>query len=264
MEKDVLISVIINNIKEVETLVNSFKRTGAIMPSITKLTLEKLNHIKDEIEILTSLNNEIPSLIIEKQAETVEKIKTPFAAEATIINVEKIEIKNDEIASSKSLLFEKQDIILIEEKTEIEPQPKTEESISSLNQIVQTVTLSSTEKTTNTLIAAASKSPSVLGETIGDKRILSDKLVGDGESTNQRMIGKPVDDIKKAIGINDRFLFQRELFEGNAQRMNQTIEELNQLNTFENAKAFIAANFSWEYGNETAETFINAVHRRFL
>ncbi|MFT3737904.1 MAG: hypothetical protein QM786_04035 [Breznakibacter sp.] len=77
------------------------------------------------------------------------------------------------------------------------------------------------------------------------------------------LIGKPIDDIKKAIGINDRFLFQRELFSNNAGLMDQTIDEINRLSSFTDAQRFIQSNFDWDYNVATTETFMNLVRRRF-
>ena len=77
-------------------------------------------------------------------------------------------------------------------------------------------------------------------------------------------IGKPVSDIRKAIGINDRFLYQRELFKGQVELFNQTLDQLNGMDSYESASRFLHTNFKWEEGNEVAESFLNIVKRLFI
>jgi hypothetical protein len=103
-----------------------------------------------------------------------------------------------------------------------------------------------------------------LGETlVTDKGSLFDKFQGSKDASNPALIGKPIDDIKKAIGINDRFLYQRELFGNNPDLMNQTIGELNAMASFREAQGFISANFNWDEHNDTTISFMNLVRRKF-
>lgn len=76
-------------------------------------------------------------------------------------------------------------------------------------------------------------------------------------------IGMPVTDIRKAISIGDRFLFQRELFIGNGEVMNKTIDALNELNEMEEAMAYINSHFSWDKESQAYGLFINVLKRRF-
>lgn len=76
------------------------------------------------------------------------------------------------------------------------------------------------------------------------------------------LFGTPVSDIRQAVSIGDRFLFQRELFGGNAEKLQQTLTELNALHSFDEAIAFVE-NFSWDKQSPTYELFVNVLHRRF-
>ena len=81
--------------------------------------------------------------------------------------------------------------------------------------------------------------------------------------TNPPFIGKPIADLTKGLGINDRFLFQRELFEGNADLMKQTLQQLNELPDYNAAQTFISSNFKWETEKEATSAFLNYIKRRF-
>lgn len=75
--------------------------------------------------------------------------------------------------------------------------------------------------------------------------------------------GKAVADIRQAISIGDRFLYQRELFEQNTELMQRTLNELDQLHSFAEAMDYINAHFHWDQESNTYQQFIVTLHRRF-
>lgn len=81
-------------------------------------------------------------------------------------------------------------------------------------------------------------------------------------SPNAALYGKAVDDIRLAISLGDRFLFQRELFSQNAEMMQKTLTELNELSSFDEAVDYISR-FGWDTESNTYQQFLVALHRRF-
>jgi len=81
-------------------------------------------------------------------------------------------------------------------------------------------------------------------------------------SPNAALYGKAVDDIRLAISLGDRFLFQRELFGQNAELMQRTLTELNDLGSFDEAVDYISR-FGWDTESNTYQQFLVALHRRF-
>lgn len=77
------------------------------------------------------------------------------------------------------------------------------------------------------------------------------------------LFGAPVTDIRHAISLGDRFLFQRELFGGKGELMQKTIDKLNGLNSLGEALSYIHDNFSWDQDSSTYELFVNVLRRRF-
>lgn len=77
------------------------------------------------------------------------------------------------------------------------------------------------------------------------------------------LFGAPVTDIRHAISLGDRFLFQRELFGGKGELMQKTIDKLNGLNSLGEALSYINDNFSWDQDSSTYELFVNVLRRRF-
>lgn len=81
-------------------------------------------------------------------------------------------------------------------------------------------------------------------------------------SPKAAVYGKAVDDIRQAISLGDRFLYQRELFNQNAELMQKTLTELNGLGSFDEAIQYISR-FGWDTESNSYQQFIVALHRRF-
>lgn len=99
-----------------------------------------------------------------------------------------------------------------------------------------------------------------LGESLQKtKRFLSDDFNGKDD-----VLLTPIENLSKGIGLNDKFLFSKELFGGNSQKFNTTIDTVNAMNSFEDAMIYIQENFSWASSNPVAKHFMTLVRRRFM
>lgn len=87
-------------------------------------------------------------------------------------------------------------------------------------------------------------------------------VVEESASPKAAVYGKAVSDIRQAISLGDRFLYQRELFGQNAELMQQTLTKLNELGSFDEAVAYINR-FGWDTESSTYQQFIVTLHRRF-
>lgn len=88
-------------------------------------------------------------------------------------------------------------------------------------------------------------------------------VVEEPVSPKAAVYGKPVDDIRQAISLGDRFLYQRELFGQNAELMQRTLTEINELKSFDEAMTYIGSRFQWDTENNSYQQFIVSLHRRF-
>lgn len=79
--------------------------------------------------------------------------------------------------------------------------------------------------------------------------------------------GSPVKDLKKAIGINDRYLFINELFRGDENMYERSIKTINSFNIYPEAEYWIQremkTKLGWIDDNETVKLFDQLVKRRF-
>jgi hypothetical protein len=107
--------------------------------------------------------------------------------------------------------------------------------------------------------------------------ILSEKFQGKQKFRNEiiaehstkfdmsaKLQNKPIGDLTKAIGINDKFLFVKELFSGDSARYSETISHLNSFSDLNDAIIYLQDNFEWAESNEYATKFIDLVRRKFI
>lgn len=77
------------------------------------------------------------------------------------------------------------------------------------------------------------------------------------------LFGTAVEDIRQAISLGDRFLFQRELFAGNGELMQKTLDEINGLGSLNEAMDYVLDNFDWDKESTAVQLFENVLKRRF-
>ena len=77
----------------------------------------------------------------------------------------------------------------------------------------------------------------------------------------------PVKDLRKAIGINDRFLFINELFRGDENMYERSIKTINSFNIFPEAEYWISrelkVKLGWSNDQPSVQHFDQLVKRRF-
>lgn len=110
---------------------------------------------------------------------------------------------------------------------------------------------------------AKTEQKEVATETVEAKPAAEKAADKPAEAPKTTAYGKSVSDLGKAISIGDRFLFQRELFNKNAELMQRTIADLNSLSTFGEAVEYLQQHFDWDKELPSYELFMTALHRRF-
>jgi hypothetical protein len=78
---------------------------------------------------------------------------------------------------------------------------------------------------------------------------------------------EPVRDLKKAIGINDRYLYINELFKGSEEAFDQAVKTLNGFSILPEALYYLerelSREFGWKADDKLALEFTQLVRRRF-
>jgi len=217
---------------------------------------KELNHLRrlsenDQLKTVSGLKkteNNIPASsekqhvesVKEEKEEKVQKPAEPVAQKAQPLQEEKIEEKPKETAK-------------------VQPETPAKPKVES-----QTVQKTDTE--------TEQKQKTVVGEKYTNgKSLIHERLaqIKEDKSIGTRMQYKPVKNIKEAIGVNEKFLFINELFNGDLKSYNESVEKLNEFPSIHEAFEFLnklTYEFQWDGQRSavTIEKFANLVQRRYM
>jgi hypothetical protein len=105
-----------------------------------------------------------------------------------------------------------------------------------------------------------------LGDTFGQRSDSLNEKLGirkDDDDISDILKSKPITRLSEAIGINDKFLFIRELFNGNSELYNKTISRLDSSGTFTDARAIVMNFAGNDAENQAAKQLLELVKRKF-
>lgn len=233
------------SIQEVEKIVANAIKQGNLPLLERDLVLEKLRNAYDTLlfEKKQEDSAQLEALrSIKEQLELVEKRFEPQVP-AQKAAVESVQPKMEAVVEEKP--------IAVEPKKEVEtpketPAPKEKEVASATPKV-----------------KPVKETP--LGEKLaGSKKFRNEQLAHPTKDVSSVLQNKPIADLTKAIGINDKFLFTKELFSGNAELYAKSIAELNSFTDINDALIYIQDNFSWENDNEAAGKLIDLIRRKLL
>ncbi|HJW16658.1 MAG TPA: hypothetical protein VJ499_06045 [Flavisolibacter sp.] len=105
-------------------------------------------------------------------------------------------------------------------------------------------------------------------ELIGDKgESLNDRLKQEKKEVVNALKDTPIKDLRKGIGINDRFTFVSELFRGDDAMYERSIKTINGFNILSEAEYWINRELKfklgWNDNKEEVQHFYHLVRRRF-
>jgi hypothetical protein len=96
---------------------------------------------------------------------------------------------------------------------------------------------------------------------------LNDKLGSGNTELGETLKESPIKDLRKAIGINDRFVFVNELFRGDEAMYERSIKTINAFAIYPEAEYWInrelKVKIGWNENKEAVQHFYQLVKRRF-
>lgn len=254
MEKEALLDIILQDLKELDRLLRTFSGKDHIPEAFIHLAQSKVSGIANEVGLLGSLaKSSSQTTAAPETTPQPESEPTPITAPAPEPEeepkMEQTEEPTEEAQEQPKVESKEQP--KVESKVESKEQPKVESKLQK-----PTVAPPSSPEAPGT-------EKKVLGELLGKDRTSFNEKLGNGQGNGSNKVLSPITDLRKGLGINDRFFFQRELFNGSSDVMNQTLDQLNQMNSLSSAKSFLAANFKWKPDQEAVHAFMDLLERRF-
>jgi len=242
--------------------------------------LEKLNKPKEQVvaEPFVKPVAEAPD-VKEVAPEIIKPVEKPTVKVETDEDLEYKAFEKAMLAESLSTAADYFDITEKEEKENSpveKPQITTQldfnEPISKVEKKEmpeEPVEAEKKSKTKKTTVDLFSTHPTVADKFKDEKKSLNEKLSGSNsdKSIAAKLQKNPIKDLKAAIGINEKFKFINELFEGNLQKYNDGITALNAFNNADEANKFLSSmqkDFSWNNQSEAFQELNDLVIRRYL
>ena len=277
MDNQYIFKLIEKDLEELNSLVETLKKDEALSEILIDIVVNKATTLQKEIQLLkpSTVQVEIQTEVEEPVVEEPEKvIETAVIAELEVeMKVEENAIVEDEIEPIKELeteeIFEElenETVIEIEETEEIELieniVPEIEEKVVDESKSVEKELAIETEeiKVPEPIVEPEPVVKKLVGERFSNAASLNDRI--SKGAVQSKVQPKAITSLKSAIGINDRFQFQRELFEKSAEKMNEAITTIDNATSIEAAIEYLEANFTWAE-DETSLKFLELVKRRF-
>lgn len=294
MENKKLLSYLLKDLSELDELFaesgkNSFdsfemefiqnRISGSIR--LIKLFIERENNIPAEInpEIFTNqkqkLSNSEPPFnkVEEKITENIKDnpaVKTPgvwVEEKATKVFEQEVNRQIEPEIRVSEIVIEKEEVTIVENN--ITAPEIVQETIEIEQQVVETQQQNiqfKSETIQNELELEEDEPVDLHNKRLGDS-FLKEKSVNDIRSDDMsklehKLSNRPLSSIQSAIGINDRFQYIRELFEGSADNFVKAVAELDSMNDMKEAVDYLQTNFKWKK-NEASLKFVNLIKRRF-
>jgi hypothetical protein len=193
-------------------------------------------------ENIASINVDIPQTILPPAPREEERTVEILQVDEAEIEKELEEIKRHAEEMQKMSVHVKPQVVFEEEEQDIP---------TLAHHLNETVVA---KKEVNEIAAAHAAS-------------LNDKLKQSKIDLGDSLIEVPIRDLKKAIGINDRFLYINELFRGDESMYERSIKTINSFSILPEAEYWIQrelkTKIGWNDSNETVKQFIQLVKRRF-
>lgn len=148
---------------------------------------------------------------------------------------------------------------------EYEGNPFVPETLSPFNEVVVEITVESNQVSEPHSFHVESYSEE---ETVSDTlKEINDKLKTHSDVIVDFFSDVPIKELKKAIGINDRYLYINELFNGDEAMFDRSIKTLDQFVLLQDAESWIRRELSvkigWKEDNPVVHQFGLLLKRRF-
>ena len=220
----------------------------------------RVAQLEEANEAMKREGDEAKAMVAALQAEVATLVAAGVAAQATEPEVE-IELIIDDSDLS--------DMSAVSDQSAEEPQEEAQEETLEPLEVLEPLEILDNVETEEALIEETmTESPVIepVVEPIAEGKrepAPAPKPAPRPVPQQTSLFGTTVEDIRQAISLGDRFLFQRELFAGNGELMQKTLDELNALGSLEEAMDYVADNFEWDKESTAVQLFENVLKRRF-
>ena len=251
---------------ELRTPANTFiQKVSVQMPYVFVSDSEKVktntNIVVDETKIEAEHFEKISELKTAEAIEAVEKVELPVVifedVDTNLENQPSKTVEEPVLEVPRTALLQKPTQILANALEEFFPS----KGKINFNEMLETLPTFSTQTT-------ASKQVFELNDVmLENEESLNDVFKTPVVEVAQAIKEAPVKDLRKAIGVNDKYLFINELFKGDEAMYDKCIKTINSFSVYPEAETWIRrellVKMGWDEKGIATKQFYNIVMRRF-
>lgn len=117
-------------------------------------------------------------------------------------------------------------------------------------------------------IAVSEPAPASAGNVLGDVinhdvRTLADTIEPPHDMASSLRRKTAISDLRQAIGINDKFLLIRDLFDGDSAAYEAAMQTLNDAETLDDCMIYLTENYAWNADSEGVRLLMDLLERKF-
>jgi len=265
IDKDVVLA-------KIRDIYESALNIDIVLPQITEVKVETVvpeskiepiqNHIVEEISEVEFEEEMIKESPIELTEQLPSSKPQKHYEDDLIIRIEDVqpEIKVESKPIEQPIIIEQPEI---EEPQKIEiPEPQIEVK----KEVVQIIEPTKTEQPV-IIEQPTSIFSKPLEEVKAQPNVIEIQItkpaINAGESLAAKLSHTKIPNISAGLTFSDRLMFQKQLFKDRSEEFAKTISDLDDLDTFEEAVAWLKATYKWDYENAMVKKFLEIVQRRY-
>ncbi|MGN6247022.1 MAG: hypothetical protein ACTHNG_01625 [Ginsengibacter sp.] len=240
-------------------------RVSTLLNKLQK-QLDEKSSAKEMLQTVQILQAELIKKVEKKQLHSNEKISVLMPVSFNIVEVS----ANDSVEQEEKVL----QVLEVDEK-------EIEEELQQIKKKAEAVNARVSHNKPGFLFDPLEEVPTLAHQDQPDKKTvkelnelsfdfgesLNDRLKESKVELSQSLTSSPIKDLRKAIGVNDRFLFINELFRGDEAMYERSIKTIQNFSIYAEAEFWIRrelkVKIGWHDSHPVVKQFDQLVKRRF-
>lgn len=255
-KKNEYIDKLLQHLQSLEAKVSAIKKEETVSFSFFRDAFQRGQEVM-------SLLHELEMLQIEDMKRQMEKLVFFLSETENRKSVEETKPIEYEEKSIETVIDEPEEIIDVEEQVFSEETEKIveEEKIVRRNAYAEGITL------------PTYTNPRNVEPKIEEVVVQEIPVVSEVEADEEKPIIRSVNDIikappakldvKRSLSLNDRFYYQRELFDNDREAMNSMMLRLNAFDNYADTERYLRENTSWDFKDERVKSFLELLKKGF-
>ena len=273
-----------NRLERVLQILEDVERVGTISDIERDIVLNELREAYQEVRfadvasLKASVEPSVADTPVPPVAPVVEADEESSEPEVEVELIFDEGDEDDEVAEQTEETTEEttvEESVVVEPEPAVEPEPVVEpESVVELEPVVEEPVVEEPAVVEPELQILAPKAPqrSAILSLYDDEPQL---VLGEQFASEQPSVADTiaplkgvadvarVESLRSSIGVVDRFMLIRELFDGDSEAYNAAIDALDALPTFDDCLIYIAEHFSWRAEREGTRFMMDLLQRKF-